>query len=73
MRYYRWRITFETGQVEIVHAKTEDEAVILAQALQINKGNSPNVKQMDSPVESSTFDMMQYAGTEAGKLDVIAK
>jgi len=43
MRKYVYIVTFLTGEVEIVSAFTEDSAKILAQAKQIEKGNSYTV------------------------------
>lgn len=47
MNYTEYRVTFTTGQCEIVCAFSAQEARILAQARQIRKGNKHEVKTVE--------------------------
>jgi hypothetical protein len=46
MRQYKFAVQFVTGLEEIVYAFNSAEAIILAQAKQINKGNDYRLKDI---------------------------
>lgn len=47
MKYTKYTVTFDTGQVEVIAALCIVEATILAQARQIEKGNCYNVVRVE--------------------------